>query len=95
MTDGANPTPAYDDFLDARGINCPLPILRTRAKLAGMAVGSRLWVCATDPHSVVDFLAYCEKTPTELVEQWERTGEDGSPEQHFVLVKGDPGQGKP
>ncbi len=61
-----------------------MPILKTRTLLLSMAPGERLWVQATDPHSVVDFLAYCEKTGTEMVERWEAEGV-----YHFVLSKTD------
>ncbi len=77
--------PGHEVVLDARGLACPMPILKTRTALLSMVPGERLWVRATDPHSVIDFLAYCEKTGTEMVERWEE------PEgvYHFVLSKPD------
>lgn len=81
--------PASDRELDVRGLSCPLPILKTRALLAGMQPDEKLWVQATDPHSVVDFMAYCEKTGTELARRWEDTDEEGRTVYHFLLVKGE------
>lgn len=48
--------------LDARGLNCPLPILRTRKALNAMGVGETLEVIATDPGAVKDISAFCQQT---------------------------------
>ncbi|MHB8661026.1 MAG: sulfurtransferase TusA family protein [Minisyncoccota bacterium] len=64
-----------DVELDARGLNCPLPILRTKKILQGMASGQILQIVATDPGSVKDFQAFCKQTGHELVESEERSGE--------------------
>ena len=56
-----------DQVLDAKGLNCPLPILRARKALNGMASGATLQVLATDPGSVKDFEAFCRTTGNELV----------------------------
>lgn len=72
----------FDQDLDVRGLNCPLPILKTKKQLVTMAAGQVLRVRATDPHSVVDFLAFCEKTEHEMIHH-EETGE----EFHFLLRK--------
>jgi tRNA 2-thiouridine synthesizing protein A len=53
--------------LDARGLNCPLPILRTKKSLNEMASGEVLRVLATDPGSVRDFQAFSRQTGHELV----------------------------
>lgn len=55
--------------LDTRGLNCPLPILKAKKALAGMASGDILKVVATDPGSVRDFQAFARQTGNELVEQ--------------------------
>ncbi len=57
-----------DQTLDAKGLNCPLPILRAKKALQGMGAGSTLEVLATDPGSVKDFQAFCRTTGNELVE---------------------------
>ena len=56
-----------DQVLDAKGLNCPLPILRARKALGGMTTGSVLQVLSTDPGSVKDFEAFCRTTGNELV----------------------------
>ena len=62
MTPVANMDTGYDHYLDAKGLNCPLPVLKTKLILNRMQPGETLFVEATDPHSVVDFEAYCART---------------------------------
>ena len=57
----------FDKELDARGLNCPLPILRTKKSLTDMMSGQVLKVLATDPGSVRDFQAFSRQTGNELV----------------------------
>ena len=57
--------------LDARGLNCPLPILKAKKALAEMTSGQILRVLATDPGSVRDFQAFARQTGNELVGQSE------------------------
>ena len=52
----------FDKELDARGLNCPLPILRTKKTLNVMTSGQVLKIVATDPGSVKDFEAFCKQT---------------------------------
>jgi tRNA 2-thiouridine synthesizing protein A len=54
--------------LDAKGLNCPLPILKAKKALRDVPVGETLEVLATDPGSVADFDAFCRATGNELVE---------------------------
>ena len=56
-----------DKELDARGLVCPLPILRTKQTLAGMISGQTLKIVATDPGSVIDFQVFAEQTGNELL----------------------------
>jgi tRNA 2-thiouridine synthesizing protein A len=65
----------HDREVDARGLNCPLPVLRTKKALNDMASGQHLRVVATDPGSVRDFLAFAKQTGNELVEHGEQDGE--------------------
>jgi len=58
-----------DKELDARGLNCPLPILRAKKALADMQSGQVLRIVATDPGSVKDFEAFCKQTGHTLLEQ--------------------------
>jgi tRNA 2-thiouridine synthesizing protein A len=55
--------------LDARGLNCPLPILKAKKALADMITGEVLKVVATDPGSMRDFQAFAKQTGNELLEQ--------------------------
>jgi tRNA 2-thiouridine synthesizing protein A len=57
-----------DQILDAKGLNCPLPILRAKKALNAMATGQTLEIEATDPGAVKDFEAFCRTTGNELVE---------------------------
>lgn len=58
-----------DQLLDAKGLNCPLPILKAKKALKGMAAGQVLEIQATDPGSVADFAAFCNQTGNELLSQ--------------------------
>ena len=53
--------------LDVKGLNCPLPILRTKKALKDVAVESTLTVIATDPGSVKDMEVFCRQTGNELL----------------------------
>ena len=64
-----------DQELDARGLNCPLPILKAKKALASMQSGQVLKVVATDTGSVRDFAAFAKQTGNELVSQ-ETVGND-------------------
>ncbi|HEY5930091.1 MAG TPA: sulfurtransferase TusA family protein [Burkholderiales bacterium] len=64
-----------DRELDARGLNCPLPILRTKKSLNDMIPGQVLKVVATDPGSVRDFQAFSRQTGNQLLSSTENKGE--------------------
>lgn len=53
--------------LDAKGLNCPLPILKTKKMLKTLNGGDILEIVATDPGSVADFSAFCNQTGNQLV----------------------------
>lgn len=59
----------HDKDLDARGLNCPLPILRTRKALNEMASGHVLRIVCTDPGSLKDFEAFAKQTGNEILSQ--------------------------
>jgi len=65
----------FDKELDARGLNCPLPILKTKKSLADMASGQILKVVSTDCGSVKDMQAFANQTGNALVSQTEENGE--------------------
>ncbi|MCB1739155.1 MAG: sulfurtransferase TusA family protein [Gammaproteobacteria bacterium] len=56
-----------DQTLDVRSLMCPMPVLKAKVALADLAAGQVLRVLATDPHSVADFEAFCDKTGHELL----------------------------
>ena len=57
----------YDAEVDARGLSCPLPILRAKKALSGMNSGQVLRVMATDKGSPNDFAEFCSKTGNQLL----------------------------
>jgi tRNA 2-thiouridine synthesizing protein A len=66
--------PEPDQVLDVKGLNCPMPVLRAKLVLDRMQPGQHLRVEATDPHSVPDFEAFCDKTGHSVVTRWEDEG---------------------
>ena len=59
----------FDKELDARGRNCPLPILRVKKALNDMQSGQVLMIVSTDPGSVKDFQAFAKQTGNDLLQQ--------------------------
>lgn len=62
-------TTPVDRELDVRGLNCPMPILKTKKTLGELTSGQTLKVVATDPGSLRDFQAFAKQTGHELLEQ--------------------------
>ncbi|MBQ9350600.1 sulfurtransferase TusA family protein [Phyllobacterium sp.] len=56
------------DTYDLRGLNCPLPVLKTRKRLESMPGGSRLWVETSDPLAVIDMPNFCLSDGHRLIE---------------------------
>ncbi len=73
----------FDKELDARGLGCPLPIIKTKKMLNGMTAGQVLRVIATDPGSVADMKAFTEQTRNPLL-----SSETQSKEYVFFIKKG-------
>lgn len=71
------------EIYDLRGLNCPLPVLKTRKRLQSMRVGERLTVETTDPLAAIDIPAFCQEDGHTLVES---TAVDGG--HRFVIEKG-------
>jgi tRNA 2-thiouridine synthesizing protein A len=74
--------PMPETVLDARGLQCPLPVLRARKAMQKLEAGALLRVLATDPGTVKDFRAFCQATGHELLES-----ETGGGELRFLLRK--------
>ncbi len=70
--------------LDARGLTCPLPILKAKKALSDMHSGEVLKVLATDPGSVRDFQAFARQTGNDLLEQ-QANEVEGKPEYVHLL----------
>ena len=73
----------FDKELDAKGLNCPLPILRAKMALAEMTSGQVLRIMATDPGSVKDFAAFAKQTGNELLS----TAEQGKEFEFYIKRK--------
>jgi tRNA 2-thiouridine synthesizing protein A len=74
--------PAADREVDARGLNCPLPILRAKKALSDLTSGQVLKVVSTDPGSKRDFTAFAKQTGNALV-----AVEEGAREWSFYLQR--------
>lgn len=65
----------YDNELDCRGMNCPLPVVKTRKAIDALSSGQVLKLIATDPGSQKDIPAFCRRNKHELLEASEEAGE--------------------
>ncbi|PYE33632.1 tRNA 2-thiouridine synthesizing protein A [Rhizobium sp. PP-F2F-G38] len=89
MTSGSRPTsPDHDPeepalHLDLKGLKCPLPVIRTRKRLASLAPGTRILVETTDPLAVIDIPHFCAEDGHRL-ESWHATDRGHS----FLIRKG-------
>ena len=70
--------------LDARGLNCPMPIVKTAQAIKTIPSGGLIEVLATDPGSVKDFAAWSKMTGNQLVE----TGQEGVVFRFLLKKKG-------
>lgn len=73
MTETSNDI-KVDQHLDAKGLNCPLPVLKAKVALNKMQPGEILHVEATDPHASIDFEAYCARTGHDIIRLLEVDG---------------------
>ncbi len=76
--------PASIPVYDLKGLNCPLPVLMARKRLASMKPGSRLWLETTDPLAGVDIPAFVSEDGHKLVEA---AAMDGG--HRFLVERGD------
>ena len=72
-----------DNVYDLRGLNCPLPVLKLRKRLSGLAAGDELWIETTDPLAVIDIPNYCREAGHRLIET--KTLSDGH---RFLIARG-------
>ena len=64
----------HDADLDARGLLCPLPVLKARKRLQALASGQVLRMQADDPAAIIDVPHFCNEAGHELVEIGEEPG---------------------
>ena len=76
--------------VDARGLRCPLPVIRLAAAARGAAPGTVITVLATDPAARHDVPAWCRMRRHELREVTDEVADDGSTHQRFTVVVGEP-----
>ena len=62
------------ETLDAKGLNCTMPIMKAKKAMKGLNAGDTLEIEATDPGAVKDFEAFCRATGNELLESGEDAG---------------------
>ena len=62
------------ETLDTKGMNCPMPILKTKKSIKKLNIGDTLEIYSTDPGSVRDFASFCKATGNELLESGEDAG---------------------
>lgn len=80
MTSGSVETPDAVLVVDARGLACPLPILKAKKALTGLEPGEVLEVVTTDQNASRDFQAFCKQTGNPLLLQ----KEDGDVTYHYL-----------
>ena len=61
-------------FLDLKGLKCPLPVLRANKALRALETGSVIEIAATDPASAKDFETYCQTAGHGLLAREEANG---------------------
>jgi len=62
------------ETVDAKGLNCPVPVLKAKRALKNLTAGDTLEVLATDPGATADFQAFSRATGNELTESGESDG---------------------
>ena len=62
------------ETLDTKGMNCPMPILKTKKSIKKLNIGDTLEIFSTDPGSIRDFASFCKATGNELLESGEDAG---------------------
>ena len=64
----------YDALVDARGLSCPMPLVKARQALMVLPAGATICVLATDPAALGDFEAFAEAGGHALTVNEERQG---------------------
>jgi TusA-related sulfurtransferase len=80
---------SYDETLDARGLNCPMPVVKARKKIGDLAAGQVLRVLSTDRGSIKDFQGWAKVAKNvELVAQETETEDGAELYVHFMKKAG-------
>ena len=80
------PSERITQFFDARGMSCPMPLLKAKVALRSVANGDALYLLASDKNSQTDLIAFCHKQ-AHTVHSWHTdSGDDGSI-YHFIILK--------
>lgn len=72
------------EVYDLRGLNCPLPVMKARKRLAAMLSGQRIWLETTDPLAVIDIPAFCQDQGHRLV-----SSESANDGHRFLIERGE------
>lgn len=70
--------------LDARGLLCPLPVLKTRKRMQQLPAGACLTVLTDDPAAAIDMPHFCHEAGHVIVDSREV-----GPELHYTIRKSD------
>lgn len=73
-------------IVDARGLRCPMPLLKARKAISSLKDGAQLEVWATDPGAEADFMAYCEQAGHDLLRMEPGRDEEGATWLKIVLA---------
>lgn len=76
--------PREPEVYDLKGLNCPLPVLKARRRLAAMTAGERIWLETSDPLAPIDIPAFCSEDGHRMVESQSLPGGH-----RFLLERGE------
>jgi tRNA 2-thiouridine synthesizing protein A len=79
-----NAMTAEPEIYDLKGLKCPLPVLKARARLRGQTAGTQTWLVTTDPLAVIDIPNFCRENGHTLVETRSEPGGH-----RFLVTRGD------
>lgn len=74
---------SYDEIIDARGLICPLPVLRARKRLNAHGIGAVVQILTDDPMAVIDLPHFCTEAGHEVIQSSSQ-----GPDHMFVIRRG-------
>ncbi len=81
---GTHTLPTLSAFVDARGLACPLPLLKAKLALKAINDGEYIYLVSTNPNSITDITRFCQKN-AHLIEDWQSNTTDTT--FHFIITK--------